>query len=257
MLNNQQLLNLIAVGLLLVGAESALAQSTGNSSTSTNDSTTQVLFKPPPDDKKPDKTTGAGSRRDLQCPQDATSYATTDASSNKPSLMALVPTTNYGWTLKERPTFWVYLPQTSAKQVVLSLKEEGIQHHSQTFLPITGAPGVIGIKPSDESPALEVGKNYQWAVVLVCGERPSPNDPAIASWVSRVASPRLHNTKQYQKTGLEQAVWYSDRGIWYDALTVLAQAKRSQPYNNTLVDMWANFLKSAGLGAIATESLRY
>ncbi len=171
--------------------------------------------------------------------------------------MALVPTTNYGWTLKERPTFWVYLPQTSAKLVVLSLKEEGIQHHSQTFLPITGAPGVIGIKPSDESPALEVGKNYQWAVVLVCGERPSPNDPAIASWVSRVASPRLHNTKQYQKTGLEQAVWYSDRGIWYDALTVLAQAKRSQPYNNTLVDRWANFLKSAGLGAIATESLRY
>lgn len=103
--------------------------------------------------------------------------------------MALVPTTNYGWTLEERPTFWVYLPQTSAKQVVLSLKEEGIQHHSQTFLPITGALGIIGIKPSDESPALEVGKNYQWAVVLVCGERPSPNDPAIASVVRRVASP--------------------------------------------------------------------
>lgn len=118
MVNYQQLLNLITVGLLLLGAESAIAQSTGNSSASTDDSTTQVLFKPPPDDKKPDSTTGAGSRRDWQCPQDSTSHTTTDTLSNNPSLMALVPTTNYGLTLAERQTFWVYLPKTSAKQVV-------------------------------------------------------------------------------------------------------------------------------------------
>lgn len=255
MLNNQKLLNLIAVGLLLVGGESAIAQSTGNSSDAKKDSITQVLFKPPADDKKPDNTSGAGSRHDWQCPQDSGSHATTDTPSNKPSLMALVPITNYGLTLAERPTFWVYLPKTSAKQVVLSLREEGTRHHSQTFLPITGEPGAIGIKLSDNSPPLEVNKNYQWAVVLVCGEKPGPNDPAIASWVRRIAAPEPHNSNLYQKTALEQAYWYGKQGIWYDAVTALAQERRSQPANKALAGIWANFLKQAGLKAIPTETL--
>lgn len=257
MVNNQQLLSLVTVGLWLVGAEPTIAQSTATRSANTDKAIAQVLFTPPADDKKPDRTSGAGSRRDWQCPQDSTSVATTGTLSNTPSLMPLVPNTNYGLTLAERPTFWVYLPKTSAKQVVLSLKEDGNRHYSQTFLPITGEPGVIGIKPSDNSPALQVGKNYQWALVLVCGERPGPNDPAIASWVRRVAPSQLQSHQLNQKTVLEQANWYGKQGIWYDAVTALAQARRSQPNNNAIAGVWANFLKSTGLAAIATEPLLF
>ncbi|MBH8567013.1 DUF928 domain-containing protein [Nostoc sp. CENA67] len=251
MLNSQQLIYLIAVGSFLIGTQPTIAQSTANIPTPTNRSKPQqIIFKPPPNDGKPKTTSSAGSRRDWQCPQDATS--TTPA--NQTPIMALVPAdSNYGLTIAEHPTFLVYLPQTSAKQVVLSLMTEDNQLHSQTFIPIQGEPGIISIKSADSSPPLEVGKNYQWVLVLVCGEKPSPNDPVISSWVRRVALPHPQN---HQKTALEQVDAYSEAGIWYDAAITLAQIKNTQPNNQAIADIWTNFLKSVGLEAIATQPLR-
>jgi hypothetical protein len=167
--------------------------------------------------------------------------------------MALVPTTNRGLTLAARPTFWIYLPATTAKQVVLSLREEGTKHHSQTFFPITRTSGIISLQPSEDSFPLEVGKTYQWAVVLICGERPNPNDPAIASWVRRVARTQPTN----QGTALARAAWYGEQGVWYDALDSLAEARRSQSNNQSLIVIWTDFLNSVGLKAIATEPLQF
>ena len=251
MLNNQRLLNLITTGLLLLGTAPTIAQPTTNPSTRTHRTITRVLFKPPPEEMKPKRTRGAGSRHDGQCSQDATPANLANAPSTQSSLMPVVPTSNLGLTIAERPTLWIYLPETSAKQVVLSIREEGITHHSQTFVPITGASGIIRLQQNHDSPPLEVGKTYQWAVVLVCGERPSPNDPAIASWVRRVALSEPRN----QGSTLEQAAWYGKQGIWYDALTSLVQARRSQPNNQDLISIWAEFLESGALKAIATEPL--
>jgi hypothetical protein len=246
MLNNHYFFKVITVGLLLIGAAPTIAQPTANSPARSESAIATVSFKPPRDDKQPDRTAGAGSRGG-QCPQDATV-----PTANTPSLTALVPTTNRGLTLAERPTFWVYLPKTTAKQVVLSIREEGIKHHSQTFLSITGTSGIISLQSSKDSPPLEVGKTYQWAVVLVCGERPSPNDPAIASWVRRVAPFQTAN----QGTALAKATWYGEQGIWYDALDSLAEARRTQSNNQALTNIWADFLNSAGLEAISTEPLQ-
>ncbi|MEA5537007.1 DUF928 domain-containing protein [Crocosphaera sp. XPORK-15E] len=260
MLNNQRLLNLMTVGLLLLGTVPTIAQPTSNPSTRQNRRLTRVLFKPPPDDPKPEQTRGAGSRHDGQCAGDATPTNLAKISSEGSSMVPLVPTTNTGLTIAERPTFFVYIPETSAKQVVLSIRENGTKHHSQTFVPITGESGIISLRPSPDSSPLEVGKAYQWAVVLVCGQRPNPNDPAIASWVRRV--PLSATIKQ--GSALEQAAWYGEQGIWYDALTSLVQAKRSrryplrgeQPNNQDLTDIWIQFLESGGLNAIATKPLQ-
>ncbi|MDF5707231.1 MAG: DUF928 domain-containing protein [Nostoc sp. S4] len=252
MLNSQQLIYLIAVGLFLIGTQPTIAQSTTNIPTPTNRSKNQqIIFKPPPSQGQPESTLSAGSRGNLQCPQDATSTTTP---SNQPHSIALVPSgSNFGLTTADRPTFLVYLSSTSAKQVILSLIAEDNLIYSQTFIPIAGKPGIISLKSADSAPPLEVGKNYQWAMVLVCGERPSPNDPAITSWVRRVVLPQSQN---HQKTDLEQANAYSQQGIWYDAAIALARIKNTQPNNQAVADIWTNFLKSAGLDAIATQPLR-
>jgi hypothetical protein len=98
-------------------------------------------------------------------------------------------------------------------------------------------------------------QSYQWAVVLICGDRPSPNDPFVTGWIRRVAPPPATNKSQ---TPLERAASYGEQGIWYDALTTLAEARRSQPADSTLEKIWVDFLTepSVGLGAIATEPLR-
>ena len=243
MLNNQGLLNLMTVGLLVLGTAPTIAQSTANPSARTDRKPSRVLFKPPPDDKKPEQTAEAGSRHGVQCLQDATSANLVNSSSSQNALMPLVPTNNFGLTIAEKPKLWIYLPETSARQVVLSIREEGTTHHSKTFIPITGASGIISLQPNPDSPPLELGKTYKLSVVLVCGEKPSPNDPATDVWVRRVDHPEPIN----QVSALEQAAWYGEQGIWYDALTSLIQARRSQFQNQDLIDIWADFLESGGL----------
>ncbi len=243
MFKHHLLLNLLSLGLLLIGSQSTIAQSVSNSSTRLDEVITQVSFKPPADDQKPDRTAGAGSRQDWRCPQDSTLETIADT-----PLTALVPANNYGLTLAERPTFMVYLPKTSAKQVVLSIRENGTQHHSQTTFPITATPGIVSLQSATP---LAVGKNYQWAMVLVCGQRPGPNDPAVAAFVRRVAPPASMNGEVKPKTALAQAVWSGEHGIWYDTLASLAEARQREPNKKALEFIWVDFLDSAGLNAIA------
>lgn len=212
----------------------------------------QVLFKPAGGGKPP-TTRGAGSRNDRLCPQDAALNPDNLASRPQP-LTALVPSEQFGLTWAERPTVWVYLPKTSARQIVLSVRA-GRQPFAQRFLPITGERGIVGIALLENSPPLEVGKSYQWAVVLVCGDRPSPNDPFVTGWVQRATPGQTFNQQQ---SALERAARYGEQGIWYDTLTILAEARRSQPNNSELTKIWTNFLAqpSVGLGAIGEEPLQ-
>lgn len=254
MLNNQRLINLMTVGLLILSTAPSMAQSTDNPSATTDRTLRRVEFVPPSDEKKPEeRTTGGGSRQDGQCLQDATSAALANSPSSQSSLMLLVPPTNFGLTTAERPKLWIDSSPTSARQVVLSIRESGTIHHSQTFIPITGESGMIALQPDSDSPSLEVGKTYQWSVVLVCGEKPSPNDPALKTWVRRVDSPKPIN----QGSALEQAAWYGEQGIWHDALNSLIEAWRSQPDNQDLIVIWADFLESGGLKEIANEPLQF
>jgi len=250
MLNQLWLPKIMTVGLLLFSTIPTIAQTTSNTSSTSSRTLTRVLFKPPPEEKKPDQTRGAGSRNDGQCMNDATLTNLANFSSNQTSMIPVVPSSDLGLTLAARPKFWIYLPETSAEQVVLSIREEGINHHSQTFVPIQGQSGIMSLQPPADAPPLEVGKAYQWAVVLVCGGRPSPNDPAIASWVRRVSLSEPSN----QGSALAQAAWYGEQGIWYDALAALAEAKRSQPNHQELTEIWTDFLESGGVKPPATEA---
>ncbi len=241
MLNKQLILYPILLGLLVLETTPTVAQSHPPASDPTPRILTRVLFKPPPEDKKPHQTRAAGSRNEGRCPQDRDSSST--------PLTPLVPSASFGLTTTERPTLWLMIPKTTARQVVLSIREEGIQYHSKTLIPITGESGVIGLQPSADAPPLATGKTYQWGVVLVCGKTPTPNDPSFAVWVKRVA---IGNPPQHGST-LEQAAWYGNQGIWYDALTHLVKASQSQPNDPELKDIWHNFLQSGGILSNADE----
>ncbi len=253
MLNNQRLLNLMTVGLLVLGTTPTFAQSLTTPSARSDRKLSRVLFKPPSDDKKPDQTAEAGSRNPIPCLQGTTSTTLMNSSSSQNSLIPLIPTTNLGLTIAEKPKLWIYLPETSARQVVFSIREEGTIHHSKTLIPITGTSGIISLQPNQDSLPLKIGKNYKLSVVLVCGEKPTPNDPASDVWVRRVDFPDLIN----QGSALEQAAWYGKQGIWYDALNSLIQARQSQPQNQDLIGIWTNFLESEGLKDIANEPVQF
>ncbi len=241
-------LSFSAIAFLLAGIKPGFAQFTSHNPGQFPNPV--ILFTPPPQEGAPGATRGAGSRDNQQCSQDSSS---TSQATGKPSLTALVPSDHIGLTWSERPTFWVYVPQTSAQQVVLSIKQ-GNQFHSQRFVPLTGKPGIMGIQSAEDSPPLEIGKTYQWAIVLVCGDRPSPNDPVVSAWVRREQPTQQLNLQ----TALQRAAKYSEHGVWYDALTTLAEAKRSQPNDSALSETWMSFLMqpTVRMNAIAAEPLR-
>lgn len=212
----------------------------------------EVLFRPSRSGRPPN-TRGAGSRNDRQCPQD--SSIRSDLTIPSPALTALVPAEQGGLTWAERPTVWVYIPETSARQIVLSVQDEDAQPHAQRFIPITGEEGIVGLSLDAAMPPLAIAHSYQWAVVLVCGDRPSPNDPFVTAWIRRETTLDSRNTAP---DPIEQAIRYGEQGIWYDALTTLAEARRSRPNDPSLAEIWANFLSqtSVGLSAIASEPLQ-
>lgn len=249
-LNSQQLLYLTTFCLSLFFTSTAVAQLASNHQDISDRIPIKILFKPPPEDKQPDQTTDAGSRGN-SCLQDVLPNSLENSLSNQAPLISIVPKTHFGLTTSKHPIISLYLPETSARKVILSIKEEGKIHHSQTFFPISGKSGIVSFQLRDESPALEIGKTYQWSVVLICGDKPSPNDPAIASWIRRIALPET-----VKGTVLEQASWYAEQGIWYDALGSLIQARRSQPKNQELINIWGEFLDSQGLKVISTEPLQ-
>lgn len=218
--------------------------------------TAKILFKPPAGDKRPDRTVGAGSRG-RSCPQDIAAVSISSGALHQPPLSAIVPTANSGLTVQARPTFWAYLPQTSAKQVVLSLQKEDASQHTQWVFPAPETSGIFNFQLPEDAPSLKVGETYQWAVVLVCGERPNPNDPAIAAWVKRVLPSSSPSQLPFQGTPLDQISRNAEQGLWYDMVTALAQERKLQPNNLTLTEAWADVLNAQGLEPISQEPLRF
>lgn len=230
----------LLIGLSLTLATAAIAD--------TNSVNTTVLFQPPPEESQPEETEGAASRQDKVCSQDLMASQTKRDSLK---LTAIVPKRNYGLTVAEYPTFWVYLPQTSARQAILSIKAEGTSPHWQQTIELAGESGTMGIKLSDVAPALETGKNYQWAVTLVCGSSPHPNDPVVVAWIRRVAEPNVVNYQLGTTSKLELAQMYARQGIWYDTLDILFAARKSSLAN--WQEIWHTYLQSGGLVKIADE----
>lgn len=201
----------------------------------------------PPGDGQPDDSVGGASRDGGQCPQDR-------LAANSP-LTPLMPTTNYGLTTAERPTFFVYIPQTSAQKVFFSLQDQTKTYHYQTILPITGKQGIVGFKLPDGAPPLQTGKSYQWSFAILCGNALRPDSPMVQGWVRRTELKPTVSSQLKQANSLQRAISYGKEGIWYDTLTSLAEAQRLQPQDPTLVASWEELLKSVGLEAIATKPL--
>ena len=197
----------------------------------------------PPGDGKPKDTSSGGSRDGLRCSQ------------KEQSIQPLMPKRNYGLTLAERPAIFVYIPETSARKIVLVFRDETGEFYERAFLPIAARAGIVSFTLPDWEPPLIVGKNYQWSLVVVCGETVQPDDPVVRGWVQRVArSPQIENELR-QETAIEQAMWYCANGYWYDLLKVMAQARRSHPNDAKLTALWRELLGTVGLDGIASEPL--
>ncbi|MGB3649889.1 MAG: DUF928 domain-containing protein [Rivularia sp. (in: cyanobacteria)] len=175
----------------------------------------------PPGEPEPKETKGSGSRDGDKC------------SPNEQKIKPLMPKRNYGLTLQKLPSVFVRLPKTKARQVMLSFRDEAGEYYQRAFLPIT-SNGIVNFSLPKEKPALKVGKNYQWSLVVVCGDTVQPDDPTFMGWVQRVERTAQIERELIGKSSVEKAKWYASRGYWYEMVAEIQQARKNQPGNTQL-----------------------
>jgi Domain of Unknown Function (DUF928) len=225
----------------------SVQSATPESSRISNKSTAHVTFIPP-QRNAPRETRGGASRGEV--------CASNVAASSAQSLKLLVPTqSSYGLTSSDRPTFFAYVPATSARKLFFSLKNESGVVHYQTNIPITGNGEVVSFTLPETTSALEMGREYEWGIALLCSGKLRPDSPFASGWVQKVALPASLTSQLSTASPLDRAALLGTSGIWYDALATLAQLRQEQPADSGLALNWQELLKSAGLEAIAAEPL--
>lgn len=193
------------------------------------------------------ETTGGATRSGGAC---------SPGSSSQKAARALLPDGYPGLTIDERPAFFVYVPPTKAKEGNFSLQDPEQNEIYSTTLSLPATGGVISIQLPSTVSALEMGKNYTWFVEINCFGEYDPDNPVLQGGVHRTqVNPSLASKLSTASTDHERAEVYAQAGIWYDSLTNLAAALKSQPEDASLVKSWEELLTSVGLAAYAGHPL--
>ena len=192
---------------------------------------------------RPGRRVGGGSRS--LCPNTA-----------KP-LTALVPNSNVGMTVRDRPNFWFYVPynpqQAATGEFVLQDRQEN-DIYRQTFdLPQT--PGLVSLNLPQAAPALEVDRPYRWYFKLYCGDSTSTTANFVEGWITRIPleSDLAIEIEQGKNPDYQE---YGSNSIWFDALDNLAQLRLEQD-NPQLQNDWNRLLSAEGvnLGELSQQLL--
>ncbi len=174
-------------------------------------------------------------------------------------LMALMPESNLGVTTSPNPSLLFYLPQATATRnvefVLLDANDELIY---DTTFQVKGDSGIISLNLPDEEtlPALAKNENYHWYFSIICDPANRALDIAVDGWIRRVDLAANLTEQLDNIPPLERArVLSQEPELWHEALTILADQRRTQPNNSVVAGQWTQHLQSVGLNAIAQEAL--
>jgi len=179
------------------------------------------------------------------------------ASISQLGLTALVPTNKIGRTVFDYPTFFFYLPPTEAESAEFILKDQSGKQIYKQDLTISNLSGVIGVSipASKNVPPLEVGKNYRWTFTVICDSQDRSADLVEIGTVRRVELSADIRSELEKADPRRKTAIYAENGIWQDALSNLAAARRAQPDDAVIKDDWESLLESVKLGQIAKEPI--
>jgi len=185
-------------------------------------------------------------RTGMGIPQNSIGGTTRSAPCTSDCTIALVPKDSIPLTIAERPSFFFFVPKLSEKtegkmvgaKVKFQLFDQTTRIY-QTNFDLTATGGIVQFNLPADAPALEVGKNYQWRVIV----RNSGQTNQLNGFVRRV---NLSDRKVTEIT----AETYAQEGIWLDLLKSVADNK-----NPEAIAQMQEVLKSEKFEAIATQPL--
>jgi hypothetical protein len=161
-------------------------------------------------------------------------------------------------TVSEYPTFWVYVPQLPINLRFAEFvfqDEKGKNIYRQPMM-LPEKSGVIGITlPKNPKYALKTYNKYQWYFKVYCGEPENTSDYFyVKAWVQKVALTGSLENELKQGTRQDYIV-YAMNNIWQDALTALAELRRSNTAMHVVGQDWNQLLEAVGLEEFATAPI--
>lgn len=169
-------------------------------------------------------------------------------------LTAIVPTVNGGvggLTTTDQPSFWFYVPYAlnGDRSAEFILLDDQNRYIYQTTL-VNGESDAIGIMQVTlpATVALEKDRLYQWVFMVNCE---IDNPIFTRGSIRKVTIDPALSTKIRQAEALEQVRLYAENGIWFEALSTLAELKTAKPGDAAIALEWESLLQSVDLADIA------
>lgn len=208
----------------------------------------------------PERTADAGTRGRGSCGElGLTFLLEKDLEKSKPEEGKVVYTN--GITVSDHPTFlWYWNPQNlknakikTATFVLIPAGKDERDIHMTEHLPVNTS-GIIKLPVPTSQPPLENGKWYEWFVNIAFeGNIPICNQTAFIQ--HRVLTAEKQQELNSLTTAEERFDFYSQHGIWYDALATLHELRRENPDDQDLNKLWSQTLESIQLSELADQPL--
>jgi hypothetical protein len=168
---------------------------------------------------------------------------------NQP-VVALMPKNNLGLTVSAHPTLWFSLPAISPDRTL----EFGLYGPSGELLYTTtfGATNkaeVVSLPLPETSSPLAIDQDYKWYLSVVCNQESRAEDLMVNGWIRRIQPDNAIHEQLATATAQERPAIYEASALWYDALTSLAELRRSTS-GSTLEQQWIALLESVELDQV-------
>ncbi|MFN6516889.1 MAG: DUF928 domain-containing protein [Nostoc sp. CreGUA01] len=183
----------------------------------------------------------------------------------KPNLTALVPFTEeadevvnvWAQTTLERPSWFFYMPYTkdvgNVVEFVLQDKDSNQVYKKAIALP--DKPGVVRVSLPSTAPALELNKEYRWFFSVNCDKQKNAPWTYVEGVIERVDLSQSLIKELETAEPLQRYTIYAQKGLWYEALGILAQLREKNSEDPTLQAEWENLLASIRLDDVAKKPL--
>lgn len=183
----------------------------------------------------------------------------------KPDLTALTPFTEeansvinvWAQTTVERPSWFFYVPYTkdSLYTAEFVLQDQDSNEIYQKAIALPDKAGVIRISLPTTAPVLAVNKQYRWFFTISCDKEKNSPPTFVEGVIQRVElNPAIVQEVQTTEP-LKRYALYAQKGIWYEAITTLAELRQNNPQDAALQAQWRNLLGSIRLDDVAGETI--
>ncbi len=175
---------------------------------------------------------------------------------NGNNLIALIPENSVNVTASITPKLFFYVPETAEEKTLeFVLRNQNDQLVHEVFLQTSAQEGIMNVEiPQDISKGLEQSdSSYHWYLSMICDDQKRSHDLVLEGWIKYTELDRAIKQKLENSSPAEQAELYQQKGIWYDALSVLAEDSH-QVIDNSATEKWVQMLDFIGLSELSEQS---